>query len=139
MTHTPSHDAPLMLSVSGLRGIVGRSLTPPVVCRYATAWGSWLRENTASRPQPPHVVVGRDSRPSGEMFAHAALAGLLAAGCRVTNLGVATTPGVAIRVEQLAADGGLVITASHNPIIWNGLKPLRHDGTAPPKDQAQQL
>ncbi|MFA7235884.1 MAG: phosphoglucosamine mutase [Phycisphaeraceae bacterium] len=130
-------DAPLMVSVSGLRGWVGQSLTPEVAARFAAAFGSWLRESTG---QPhPHVVFGRDSRPSGAMVERAATAGLLATGCRVTTLGIVTTPSVAIMIDHLHADGGMVATASHNPIQWNGLKPLNRDGVAPPPEQARQI
>jgi phosphomannomutase len=85
------------------------------------------------------VVLGRDSRPSGQMIELAAAAGLLSVGCRVTSLGIATTPGVAVMTEHLHADGGMVITASHNPMGWNGIKVLRHDGVAPPPEQAAQI
>jgi phosphomannomutase len=130
-------EAPLMLSLSGMRGLVGRSLTPPVVARYAAAFGGWLRQATSS--DAPHVVLGRDSRPSGQMFEMAAASGLTAVGCRVTRVGVLSTPGVAIMAGHHNADGGMVVTASHNPVIWNGIKALRHDGVAPPADQAQQI
>jgi phosphomannomutase len=129
-------DAPLMLTVSGLRGWIGQSLTPAVATGYAAAFGQWLRATQPHGRATPHVVLGRDSRPSGPMLELAAAAGLLAVGCRVTTLGIATTPGIAIMTEHLHADGGLAVTASHNPIDWNGLKPLRHDGQAPPPDQA---
>ncbi len=132
-----SDSAPLMLSVSGMRGLVGRSITPDVVARYAAAFGSWLRQSTDAAT--PHVVLGRDSRPSGQMFEMAAAAGLIAAGCRVTRIGIISTPGVAIMIGHHKAEGGMVITASHNPIIWNGVKALRHDGAAPPADQAAQI
>ena len=127
----------LMLSISGLRGVIGQSLTPEVAARYAAAIGQWLRGSSGK--DSPRVVVGRDSRPSGEMIEAATVAGLAAMGCQVTILGIATTPGVAIMVEQLRADGGVVITASHNPIIWNGIKTLRHDGVAPPPGEAKQI
>jgi len=130
-------DSPLMLSVSGMRGLIGRSLTPPVAARYAAAFGSWLRQATGE--DHPHVVVGRDSRPSGLMIQNAAVAGLTAVGCRVTTLGIVTTPSAAIMTEHRNAQGGMVITASHNPIIWNGIKALRHDGVAPPADQAAEI
>ncbi|QDU35513.1 Phosphoglucosamine mutase [Poriferisphaera corsica] len=129
-------EAPLMLSVSGMRGWVGQSLTPEVVARYGAAFGSWLKESLKSETKHPHVVIGRDSRPSGEMFENAATAGLTSVGCKVTKIGIASTPGVAIMGKHLQADGGVVVTASHNPIIWNGFKALRHDGVAPPADQA---
>ncbi len=129
--------AALMLSISGLRGVIGQSLTPIVAARYGAALGSWLKQSSG-KPHP-HAVIGRDSRPSGMMVQSAVASGLIATGCRVTTLGIATTPGVAVMVEHLQADGGLVITASHNPIIWNGIKALRHDGLAPPPDQAAQI
>jgi phosphomannomutase len=133
-------DAPLMLGVSGLRGLVGRSLTPIVAARYGAAVGGWFRsQRRGGDAGPPHVVVGRDSRPSGQMLELATVAGLVAVGCRVTRLGIVTTPGVAIMTEHLGADGGIVITASHNPIEWNGIKTLRHDGVAPPPDQAADI
>ncbi len=136
--HTVTQEqAPLMLSVSGMRGLVGRSIHPVLVARYASAFGSWLREFTGKNV--PHVVIGRDSRPSGLMFECAAVSGLIATGCRVTRVGVLSTPGVAIMIGHHQADGGMVITASHNPIIWNGVKALRHDGVAPPPEQAKQI
>jgi phosphomannomutase len=132
-------DAPLMLSVSGLRGLIGKSLTPPVAARYAAAFGEFLKRSRPQANGAPRVVLGRDSRPSGEMLEQAAIAGLLSVGCRVTGLGIVTTPSVAIMAEHLHADGGMVITASHNPIIWNGIKALRHDGLAPPPEEANQI
>ncbi len=131
--------APLMLSISGLRGLVGQSLTPAVAARYAAAFGQWLKAQPVAGGQAPCVVVGRDSRPSGQMIDLAACSGLIAAGCRVVGLGIATTPGVAIMAEHRHATGGMVITASHNPILWNGIKALRHDGVAPAPAQAQQI
>jgi phosphomannomutase len=73
------------------------------------------------------------------MYEMAATAALLGVGCDVVRLGIATTPGVAVMTRHLAADAGLVITASHNPVIWNGLKPLRHDGTSPPPADVQAI
>jgi len=132
------NDAPLMLTVSGLRGVVGQSLTPVVATRYAGAYGQWLQaQNNTSHA--PHFVLGRDSRASGQMFEMAAIAGLLSVGCQVTSLGIVTTPGVGVMVNHLKADGGMVITASHNPGMWNGIKLLRHDGSAPPADQANEI
>lgn len=130
-----TNEAPLMLSVSGLRGLIGQSLSPSVAVRYAAAFGQWLKSGRSQ----PHVVLGRDSRPSGQMMEMAAAAGLIGVGCRVTNLGIVTTPGVAIMTEHLQADGGMVMTASHNPIIWNGMKALRADGVAPDQDQAKDI
>lgn len=133
-------DAPLMLSVSGLRGVIGESLTPTVAAKYAAALGSWFIERRpAKQGSPVHVVVGRDSRPSGAMIEMAAVAGLMAAGCRVTTLGICTTPGVGVMVQHHKADGGVVITASHNPIIWNGIKALGSDAAAPPAEHARRI
>ncbi len=126
-----------MLSISGMRGLVGRSITPTVVARYAAAFGSWLKADRGTAS--PAVVLGRDSRPSGQMYEHAAAAGLISVGCRVTRVGILSTPGVAIMGQHLTADGGMVITASHNPMPWNGLKPLRHDGVAPPPQAVNQI
>lgn len=127
-------DSALMLSISGLRGVIGDTLNPEVAARYAAAVGSGFRETTGKAH--PVIVVGRDSRPSGGMIEHAAVAALTATGCRVVILGIATTPSVAVMVDHLQADGGMVLTASHNPMIWNGIKTLRHDGVAPPAHQA---
>lgn len=135
-------DAPLMLSVSGMRGWVGASINDGVVARYAAAFGAWLRASGECDGQP-HVVIGRDSRPSGESYERAAAAGLIAAGCRVSLLGILSTPGVAIMARHLHADGGLVITASHNPGEWNGVKPIRREtsggGTAPPPEDVKKI
>ena len=122
----------LMMSVSGVRGLIGETLTPTLVTELGCAFGSMLGPGST-------VVIGRDSRPSGPMVGRAVVAGLLASGCRVVILGVATTPAVAFMVRQLNADGGIVITASHNPIIWNGIKFLTNEGLAPPPERAKQL
>jgi phosphomannomutase len=105
---------PLMVSISGVRGIVGQTLTPQVLMNYASAFGLLCKGC--------RVVVGRDSRVSGEMARHAVLSGLLAAGCPVVDLGMVPTPTVQLAVEDLCAAGGIVITASHNPQEWNALK-----------------
>ena len=105
---------PLMVSISGVRGIVGQTLTPQVLVDYASAFGLLCRGC--------RVVVGRDSRVSGEMARHAVLSGLLAAGCPVIDLDLVPTPTVQLAVEDLHAAGGIVITASHNPQQWNALK-----------------
>lgn len=128
-------DAPLMLSISGLRGLIGQSLTPVIAAQYGSAVGTWFK----SKNPTPKIVVGRDSRPSGEMIQNAFVSGLTSVGCQVVNLGLASTPGVALMVKKLNANGGIVVTASHNPIQWNGIKVLRHDGIAPPPDEAQQI
>jgi phosphomannomutase len=110
----------LMISVAGIRGIVGESLTPPVVARFAAAFAAEL--------PPGPVVVGRDARKSGPMVLRAASAGLTAAGRDVVDLGLATTPTTQLAVEHLGAGGGLILTASHNPAPWNALKFLSDRG-----------
>jgi len=127
---------PLIISISGLRGIVGRSLTPNVAVEYGMAFGTFLRRNKQS-DKPTSVCIGRDGRPSGAMLAAAISAGLMATGCETIDLGIVTTPGTALMTRYLSCDGGLVITASHNPIEWNGIKLLRYDGIAFPDDQAR--
>lgn len=113
-------DAPLMISVAGVRGIVGTSLTPPLLTRFAAAFACELG--------PGAVVVGRDARRSGPMVFRAVAAGLLAAGRDVVDLGLATTPTTQVAVEDLRAAGGVILTASHNPAPWNALKFLSSRG-----------
>jgi phosphomannomutase len=110
----------LMISVSGVRGIVGRSLTPELLVRLGQAFGTYLRSGC--------VVVGRDTRVSGEMVKHAVFSGLLSAGSTIKDVGVVATPTAALMIEHLRADGGIVISASHNPVEWNALKFFRGDG-----------
>ncbi|MDZ4684660.1 MAG: phosphoglucosamine mutase [Planctomycetaceae bacterium] len=105
-----------ILSISGLRGIVGDGLDPEYVTRFAAALGTIFDGGT--------VVVSRDGRSTGEMLRHAVLSGLLATGCKVVDLGIASTPTCGVLVTHLNAAGGLQLTASHNPIEWNGLKPF---------------
>lgn len=129
--------APLMLSVSGCRGIVGESMTDAVAARYALAALSWLREDM--RVASPTVVIGRDGRKGGDALHAAVIDAMALAGCRVIDLGVAMTPTVAVMVGHRRADAGLVITASHNPAEWNGVKVIGPDGAAPPADAARRI
>ncbi len=85
------------------------------------------------------VVFGRDSRPSGTWVRDAAVAALVASGMEVIDLDIVTTPGVAMMVRHLDADAGIIATASHNPIEWNGLKFLNRDAVAPPPADAQAI
>jgi len=112
-----------MISVSGMRGIVGKDLTPELVARHAAALGAWARAGGK-----PLVVLGRDARTSGPMFARAATAGLMSVGVDVVDVGVAPTPTVQLAVEHHHAGAGLILTASHNPIEWNALKLVGPDG-----------
>jgi phosphomannomutase len=113
----------LMISVSGMRGHVGSDLTPELVARHAAALGAWARAQGR-----PLVVLGRDARTSGPMFAHAAAAGLMSVGVDVVDLGIVPTPTVQLAVEHHHAGAGLILTASHNPIEWNALKFVGPDG-----------
>lgn len=116
-------EAPLILGVSGLRGIVGESLTPEVAVRYAGAFGSWLIE----RDSYAVVALASDGRKGWEAVYSAAKAGLLACGCQVVELGIQTTPTVGVVVTEKALNGAIQVTASHNPQEWNGLKCLVED------------
>ncbi len=109
-----------MISVAGIRGIVGESLTPPVIARFAAAFARGLGEGP--------IVVGRDARRSGPMVHRAVAAGLTAAGRDVVDIGLATTPATQVAVEELHAAGGVILTASHNPAEWNALKFLSDRG-----------
>jgi phosphomannomutase len=110
----------LIVSVSGIRGIVGQALTAEPAAAFAAALGSYV--------QGRQVVVSRDGRPSGTMLRHAVLAGLLQSGCDVVDLDVTPTPTCGLAVRRLQAAGGIQITASHNPAPWNGLKLFGADG-----------
>src|SRR5215207_9560732 len=119
----------LMISVSGIRGHVGTDLTPELVTRYAAALGAWARSSSAGTPGGrPAVVLGRDARTSGPMFARSAAAGLMSVGVDVIDLGIVPTPTVQLAVEHHRAGAGLILTASHNPIEWNALKFIGPDG-----------
>jgi len=108
----------LMIGVSGIRGRVGEALTPEVVARYAAGFGAWASRRGGSR----RIVVGRDSRVSGPMFHRVVLSALQSVGCDVIDIGLTTTPTCQLAVEHHHAGGGLMISASHNPIEWNALK-----------------
>ena len=110
----------LLVSVSGVRGLIGNGLSADVAARFAAAYGSTIAGKS--------VVLARDSRPSGSMLRHAVIAGLLGAGCTVDDIGIAPTPTCGFAVRQLNAAGGIQITASHNPAPWNGLKMFGPDG-----------
>ncbi|MEZ5066195.1 MAG: phosphoglucosamine mutase [bacterium] len=110
----------LIFSVSGARGIVGKGLDPLVLTEIAAHFGAFVGPGT--------VVVGRDSRVSGEMAAAAVTAGLVGVGIDVVDLGLASTPTVEVAVREIGAAGGVQISASHNPADWNALKLLSSRG-----------
>ncbi len=123
-----------MTSVSGVRGIIGTDLTPEVVVRYATAFGRVALE-TGRR----EVVLARDARTSGPMFAAAAQAALQSVGLDVIDCGLIPTPTAQLAVEHHHAAGGIIITASHNPVEWNALKFVGSDGLFLGVDEAARL
>lgn len=108
----------LMVSVSGFRGLVGNPLTPELITALAGAYGAFLRGEGGGR----RVILGRDSRTSGRMFAAAAAAGLASVGCDVVDIGIVPTPTLMMAVRDAGASGGIAVTASHNPAEWNALK-----------------
>ena len=110
----------LMVSISGIRGIVGSTLTPEVIVRYASAFAEYCSRGT--------IVIGRDGRVTGKPIAHLVASTLVSMGCDVAAIGICPTPTVQIGVETLGAAGGISVTASHNPMIWNGLKFLAPTG-----------
>ena len=125
----------LMVSVSGVRGRVGESLTPDVVARFACAYGSYLRE----RSDRPKVVLGRDSRTTGPLFARIVTGSLQAVGCDVIDIGLAPTPTTLFAIRHHRADGAIVVTASHNPVEWNALKLASHEGMFLDAEQAPKM
>lgn len=112
---------PLIASISGIRGVFGDGLTPAVLVRYASAFGAWVRRDAEGAPV---VVVGRDGRVTGDVCARIVTATLQATGCHVVDAGLAATPTVEMGVVKERAQGGVVISASHNPAPWNALKLL---------------
>jgi phosphomannomutase len=111
----------LMVSASGVRGIVGEALTPDVILRVTAAHASFLK--------PGPIVVGRDTRPSGAWISRFVHAVLVASGRDVVNVGIAPTPTVLFAIRHHDAAGGIAVTASHNPAPWNALKLFGPGGT----------
>jgi phosphomannomutase len=115
-----SQENNLIISVSGIRGIFGRSLTADIAARFARAFGAYTNGGK--------TVLSMDGRPSGLILREAVRDGLLSSGCTVEELGVAPTPTCGFAIRRLHAAGGIQITASHNPAEWNGLKLFSKDG-----------
>lgn len=120
----------LIISISGIRGTIGGSpgdaLTPLDVTKFSSAYASWIRARSAR--ERPRVVLGRDARISGPMVQQLVSGTLTGCGVDVILLGLATTPTVEMAVPELKADGGIILTASHNPREWNALKLLDDKG-----------
>jgi phosphomannomutase len=121
----------LMISVSGIRGIFGSHLTPQNLVTFTSAYGTWLNGGT--------VVVGRDSRVTGQICEDIVCATLQSVGCNVIKIGIAPTPTVAMSVLQHGADGGIILTASHNPEQWNALKLLNSKSEFLDADQGKEV
>src|SRR5215813_9207706 len=122
---------PLKIGITGVRGIVGETFTPELAVEFAESFGTYLDRG--------RILVCRDTRPSGPMIRSAVIAGLLAAGCEVYDLGVCPTPSMQLAVGWLKADGAIAITAGHNPSQWNALKFVRNDGLYLNASQAEEL
>ncbi len=119
-----------MTGVSGVRGVFGDTLGPEIVLRYAARFGHYISRNSL-RPASmarPKIVVGRDSRTTGIAMLNSVTAALLSVGCDVIELGIVATPTVLLNVKRHFAQGGISITASHNPPQWNALKFVDGDG-----------
>lgn len=120
----------LIKSISGIRGTIGGkpgdNLTPLDIVKFAAAFAQWLKLN--SNKKELKVAIGRDARVSGPMLAQLVAGTLQGAGIHVVDLGLATTPTVEMAVTSLKADGGIILTASHNPGQWNALKLLNEKG-----------
>ena len=121
----------LKISISGVRGVVGESLTPTLLTRFAEAFGTYVG--------PATIVMGRDPRTSGEMVKQAVIAGLVSSGCRVVDLGMCPVPTIQLLVRHHRAHGGIAITASHNPAEWNALKFIGSDGLFLNSGQAREM
>lgn len=118
----------LIKSISGIRGTIGgktnENLTPVDVIKFAAAYGTWVKKKKGTT----RIVIGRDARPSGEMVSNLVIATLQGLGIDVIDLGLSTTPTVEIAVPLEEAAGGIILTASHNPVQWNALKLLNDKG-----------
>ncbi|MBE0477794.1 phosphoglucosamine mutase [Candidatus Aerophobetes bacterium] len=112
-------DSTLIISPSGVRGVVGKGLSPDIVAKLACAFGKMMGEK---------ILVGYDTRTSNDMFKYAVFSALLSVGCNVVDLGICPTPSLQLMIKEMGANGGIVITGSHNPPEWNALKFVRGDG-----------
>lgn len=121
----------LKISISGIRGIVGETLTPQLLTAFAGAFGTYMGRGA--------IMVGRDTRASGEMVRNAVFAGLLSAGCEPVDLGICPVPSIQIRTVDGRARGAIAITASHNPAEWNALKFIGRRGLFLNSHQAEEL
>ena len=122
----------LKVSVSGIRAVIGDTLTPQLILEFTQAFGTYLKPGA-------RVVLGRDSRVSGPMVRRVVIGGLLASGCEVIDIGLVPIPTTHIMVKKLKADGGVCITASHNPVEWNALKFINSEAIVLPVASAKEV
>lgn len=127
-----------IISVSGLRGVIGESLTPDLAVRYVAAFAASLPADTSGKKAGP-VIVSRDGRTTGGMLAAAVHSALAASGLDVWDAGIAATPTLGVLVRHYAAAGGVQISASHNPSPYNGLKLFNHEGRVIPAAAGQKV
>ena len=121
----------LMIGISGVRGVIGEAFTPPVIIDLVGAFGTLMEGGD--------IIVARDSRTSGPMVQHIVTGMLTALGCDVIDLGISPTPTAMLAVERLNANGGIVVTASHNPAKWNALKFVNRSGMFLDEEHFQEL
>ena len=117
-----------MTGVSGVRGVFADSLNPEIVLRYAARFGEYIKANSLNPSPKPKIVVGRDSRTTGPAMLSTVVSALLSVGCDVVEIGIVPTPTVLLNVKKHSAQGGIAITASHNPPEWNAMKFVDGDG-----------
>ncbi|MDO4190123.1 MAG: phosphoglucosamine mutase [Bacteroidales bacterium] len=131
----------LVKSISGIRGtiggVVGEGLSPVDIAKFTAAYATTIQQQRGKKDCT--IVVGRDARISGEMVSHVVIGTLLGCGCHVTDIGLATTPTTEIAVTEEQADGGIILTASHNPKHWNALKLLNAKGEFLNKQEGEEV
>ncbi|MBQ7440990.1 MAG: phosphoglucosamine mutase [Prevotella sp.] len=132
----------LIKSISGIRGTIGGqtgdTLNPLDIVKFVTAYATFMAERNAQKEKLT-IVVGRDARISGEMVKNVVCGTLMGCGCDVINIGLATTPTTELAVRMSGADGGIIITASHNPRHWNALKMLNNEGEFLNKEEGNKV
>ena len=121
----------LLISVSGIRGIIGKTLTSETALNYARAFGAFLKGGK--------VAIGRDTRKTGPMVTSAVVSGLLSSGCDVVDIGICSTPTIEMAVRDGGFSGGVAVTASHNPIQYNALKLIGDEGIFLSESQARKV
>jgi phosphomannomutase len=121
----------LKIGPSGVRGVIGESLTPQLVTSFAAAFGTWCGAGP--------ILVGTDTRSSGEMMKQAAIAGLLSVGCTPVDAGVVPVPALMLHVREAGAFGGIAVGGSHGPLEWNALRFVSAEGLALRANQAAEL